>query len=453
MSSTPRPDILRSTALRVALAYALSFALATLVIGSALYAGAQHTIRLGFDERLTAEMDALLIEYREGGAREVVEAIEDRETGRATNGLGYGLYAADGRRIAGSLRIPRPALGWSDAVVDDGGAGDPARVLARDVGGQRLVVAADTDEMERFERQSLGLLIGALVAMLMIGSLGAILLGTYMRRRLETIAAGAEAIVAGDMARRIPIGPRGDEFDRLGAVLNAMLDRIAVLLDNLRQVSSDLAHDLRSPLTRLRNQLEDARDRGGGMVAVERAIEQADQILALFTALLRLSEIEAGKLRQAFVPVDLAALVEDLGDSYAPVVEDGGRQLVIRVEPTGQLRGDRELLAQALINLLDNAQIHTPAGTTITLSVERIEGAARIVVADDGPGVRAEDRARIVQRFIRLEPSRHLPGHGLGLSLVSAIATIHDGALSLDDNRPGLVVCLALPVEGKDGVK
>ena len=436
--------MIRSAAYRIAIIYSAAFALATLALGLGVYAAAHVALRGQLDDRIAAEMSSLISEYRGEGALSLRRVIAGRETARATNDLGYALFSADGRRVAGSLDTGRPRPGWQTIVFRDPVEGaDPARALAVDLGdGERLVVAADWDELEGTDHLILSLLAAAFGAVIVIGGAGALLLGAYLRRRLSGISGAAEAIMAGNLGERVPVGPRGDEFDRLSAALNAMLDRIGDLLDNLRRVSGDVAHDLRTPLARLRNQLEDGLRAGATEATIERAIEQSDEVLALFAAILRLSEIEAGKLRASFGPVDIAVLVAEIGDSYAPAVEDSGRRLICDVDPVAPVFGDRELIAQALINLLDNAQVHTPVGTTITLSLRAGPEGARLTVADDGPGVPEGDRDRITQRFARLEASRSRPGHGLGLSLVAAIAQIHGASLAIGDNSPGLTVML-----------
>jgi hypothetical protein len=233
-----------------------------------------------------------------------------------------------------------------------------------------------------------------------------------------------------------------------------MLERIVGLIANVRQVSTDVAHDLRTPLARLRNRLEQglaAVGAGGDAALLEDAIRRVDEVLGLFAAILRIAEIEGGQIRETFKRVDISGLASELAESYAPAVAEGDRSLVLKAAPGLVVLGDRELLAQALINLLENAQSHTPAGTTIEIYVEAAGGAVLAGVADNGRGVPPADRERIVERFIRLENSRSAPGHGLGLNLVAAIAGLHGGALRFADNAPGLRATLELPADRRQG--
>lgn len=440
-----------SAAYRIAFTYSLALALAIIVLGCAVYVAADAAFRGQQDSAISEESAGLVRDFTDEGLGELRTEIAAREAGSATNAFGYALFDATGQRIAGSLDTQRPQAGWHDISFMDPREGpDPARALGRDLpGGLRLVVAADSAAVERIDATILWLFSGAFVLVVLLGLVGALVLGGYLRRRLARISGTAQAIVSGDLERRVPVGARGDEFDQLALVLNAMLDRIAQLLENLRQVSSDVAHDLRTPLARLRNQLAETLDGKGdsaaARAALERAIGQSDELLSLFAAILRISEVEGGALARTFARIELSELIQDLCDSYAPAVSDGGRTLKCAVDPGIRLHGDRELIAQAVINLLDNAQHHTPPGTQITVAAEAGADWIRLSVADDGPGVAAEDRPRIVRRFARLDASRTTPGHGLGLNLVSAIAAAHGGEVLIDDNRPGLCVTLLLP--------
>lgn len=438
-------DVWRSAAYRIAFTYSAAFALAIAVLGASVYLAADAAFGHQLDAGIAEEMTDLARTYRADGIAGVRAAINSRRSG-AGNAYRYALFDAGGRRVAGDLDTARPSPGWSDIRFIDSAEGEDAgRALARPIGAATLVVAVDPESLERLDAVILLLFAGAFVIVLLLGTVGALILGRYLRLKLARIGDTAQAIVAGDMSQRIPIGRRGDEFDMVATSVNAMLDRIAQLLDNLRQVSSDLAHDLRTPLSRLRGSLEAALDGPSDRATLKAALRQSDDILALFAAILRISEVEGGGIGRSMEVLDIGELAGDLCETYAPAVTDGGRTLTCRATGGAQVRGDRELLAQALINLLDNAQVHTPPGTGITLALTQDEGTIRLSVADDGPGVAEADRMRIVRRFVRLEESRSRPGNGLGLNLVAAIAALHRGRLVIEDNRPGLRAVLVLP--------
>ncbi|MEO9131108.1 MAG: HAMP domain-containing sensor histidine kinase [Sphingomonas sp.] len=440
-----------SAAYRIAFTYSLALALAIIALGCAVYFAADANFRSQQDGAIAEESASLVRDFTDEGIGELRTEISAREAGSSNRAFGYALFDAHGRRIIGALDTPRPPTGWHDIMFVDPQEGpDPARAYARDLpGGMRLVVASDSEAVERIDATILALFSGAFVLVILLGVIGALILGGYLRRRLDGISGTARAIVSGDLGRRVPVSARGDEFDQLALVLNAMLDRIEQLLQNLRQVSGDVAHDLRTPLARLRNQLAETLDSKGDAAAtrtaLKRAIGQSDDLLSLFAAILRISEVEGGEIARTFATIDLSELVRDLCDSYAPAVSDDGRSLECTCDAGIALHGDRELIAQAVINLLDNAQRHTPPGTRITVAADADGEWIRLSVADNGPGVAAEDRPRIVRRFTRLDSSRATPGHGLGLNLVAAIAAAHGGTLLIEDNRPGLRATMVLP--------
>ena len=357
----------------------------------------------------------------------------------------------EGQRLAGDLNTRPVGAGWHDIVFIDPEEGpDPARALAtRLPGGIALLVGADTEALERIDHTILILFGGAFILVLVLGAAGALILGGYLRGRLERISSTARTVMAGNFSKRMPVGRRGDEFDAVSSSLNAMLDRIALLLENLRQVSSDLAHDLRTPLVRMRNELErslgeqaSAAERG---TTIERALQQSDELLALFAAILRISEVESGELVRSFRQIDLGTLVQDVCETWEPAISDGGRFLQCRTEAGITVAADQELLAQAIINLLENAQSHTPTGTAITVEMVPSNASVELTIADDGPGVATADHERIMRRFVRLDASRTNPGNGLGLNLVAAIAAMHAGSLAFSDNAPGLRATITLP--------
>jgi len=257
--------------------------------------------------------------------------------------------------------------------------------------------------------------------------------------------------MAGNLASRISVRGTEDELDRLSETINAMLDRIAALMDNLKQITNDIAHDLRTPVTHLRHRLERARDQSSKIEdydqALEAAIAASDDILGLFSALLRIAQIEGGARRANFAPLDLSSLLARLGDVFGPVAEDARHHLSLPPGDPVTILGDRELLTQAFSNLIENAILHTPEGTGISLLLARTDERALITVNDDGPGVPREEHDKLFQRLYRREASRSQPGYGLGLSLVAAIAELHGADISLrDDSAPGLGITLSFPV-------
>lgn len=434
----------RSAANRIALIGLLAYAVATFMLGAAVLIATHAAFSRQIDANIEQASDALQVEYRGDGLNGVIEAIS-QQRGPGPISLGTALFAPDGRRIAGNLRTTMPSQGWRQITFVDPVEGpDPARAKVTVLpGGYRMVVAADLEALEAIDRTILGMFSLAFAALLALGILGASALAAYLRRRLQGIEATAVAITSGDLGQRARVGEADDEFDRVAISLNAMLDRVAGLIASLRQVTGDLAHDLRTPLARLRNQLETMRQPGSEsdrVGSLDRAVEQADDVLALFDAILRISELEEGGLHRAFSQVDLSGLVADIGDSHLPLAEDRNHHLRLAVEADLKVQGDRELIAQAVINLIENALRHTPDGSTVELGVKREGDRIAVLVQDNGPGIDDADRARVQHRFVRLEAARSTPGHGLGLSLVRAIADLHRAELVLSDANPGLLV-------------
>lgn len=315
--------------------------------------------------------------------------------------------------------------------------------------GSRVVIVDDLLGVRQVETVLVRALLGALAAAAVLGLATGLVLSGMLLRRIDAVVRTAEAVVGGDLAHRIPTDGSGDEFDRLAGTLNGMLDRISGLLDNLRQVSSDVAHDLRTPLSRLRQGLEKADLRATTVAAyreaVARALGETDAILDIFSALLRIAQIEGGARRAAFRQIDLSALLLRVADAYAPPVEASGRHLTIQVADDVEILGDPDLLAQVFANLIENVLRHTPIGTRIVLTLSTTSGTAMVRLDDDGPGIPEAERQKAFQRFYRLDRSRGSAGNGLGLSLVAAVTELHGGVISLADNAPGLSVALKFP--------
>jgi signal transduction histidine kinase len=443
-----------SAANRIAVISFAGYSAATFLLGVAVFLATHIAFTRQIDARMEQASAALTAEYREYGIAGVTEAVQ-AAGGSGLDTLTYEVDDATGKLVAGKRSVPasQPGgalLGGHYIPFYDPAAGPyPARAKVTRLGGAyRLVIAADLGPLEAIDETILTMFALTFAGLLLFGIAGAVLLARYLRVRLTRIEQTAAAIMAGDLGQRAKVGPAGDEFDRVAASLNAMLDRIAELSANLRQVTGDLAHDLRTPLSRLRNDLEGMRRQAVAprdIAVIDNAVEQADEVLSLFDAILRISELEEGSLRRGFAPVDLSLLAREIGESHMPLAEDRAHGLQIAVAGDLMVQGDRELIAQALINLIENAMRHTPVGTVIAIEVRSHGHDIVAIVRDDGPGIAEADRARALRRFVRLEAARSTPGHGLGLSMAQAIATIHGATLTLGDAAPGLHVEIRFP--------
>ncbi|MBD3774928.1 MAG: HAMP domain-containing histidine kinase [Rhodobacteraceae bacterium] len=434
----------RSAAWRIATVTAIAFALATFAIGFAVHRAVHSAFQNQLESNIRQTTASLLAEYRDDGMAGLTAAIEARERSPA-NKLGFAIFSKDRKRVAGAMDTPMPDAGWRRIVFADPEEGpDPARALSTDLAnGMRLTVAADMEPVEAVDETIVQVFFLGSLAVLAIGVILAMGLARYLKQRLERIAVGSRAFVSGDHAVRVQVGPYRDEFDELAASINAMLDRIEDLLGNLRQVTSDLAHDMRTPLTELRGQMEallrapdEERDD-----RVDRAIGQCDEALRLFGAILRISELESGELRKHFKPVDLTVLAGEVVEAHEALAEEEGHRIALATSGLpAAVDGDRDLLAQALVNLVENSLHHTPVGTRIEVGIGGTETAPFLFVRDNGPGIALADMERATRRFVRLDAARTTPGHGLGLSLVKAIAEAHGARMELSDAEPGLEV-------------
>ena len=436
--------LLRSAANRIAILTALAFALATFAIGLAVYRAVNSAFQRELDNVIQQGNVSLLASYADDGMDGLTESIGERERS-AANTLAFAVFGPDGRKLSGSLDTPMPAPGWQRILFHDPSEGtDPARAIVTTLAdGNRLVVAADLEPVESIAKTILTVFSLGFLALLIIATVFALVLGRYLKRRLERIAMGSRAFSSGDFTGRAQVGRHGDEFDQLAASLNAMLDRIAALLRNLQQVTTDLAHDMRTPLSHLRSHLERLRDSPDDSRSemIEVAIEKSDELLSLFAAMLRISELEHADLKRHFGLLDLSELVRDLAETHEPLAEDCGHTLLTIADDRPVLiHGDRELLAQACINLIQNALRHTPSSRRIELGATYNDGHPTMFVRDNGGGIPEQDRQRVLDRFVRLEAARSTPGNGLGLSLVRAIAEAHGARLELHDAEPGLEV-------------
>jgi len=453
------PRAARSAGFRFALLHTLVFVALVAVIGLTAEALVTHALKRQARARIESEAAELFTQYRERGPEHLRKLVSARFAMRE-NRLHYAILGRDGQVATGDpvlAQASRDEAGPGGSVVHEIGRNPYDTMLAavRPLSdGSLLVAAIDLDSVEDVEDVVSGAFYVVLAMSLALGLGTGLLLSRTLLNRLDAVTRTAEAINAGDLSRRIARTGSGDDFDRLSATLNLMLDRICALMESVRQVSNDVAHDLRTPLARLRQTLEDARRHSGTMAdydaAVAKAMVEADGLLATFSALLRIAQIEAGARRSAFQAVDLTDTIQTVCEAYAPTIEDGGRPFAVALAPGITVEGDRELLTQLFANLLENAIGHTPAGTGIRVELERSDDGrfGHASVSDAGPGIPTPEREKVFRRFYRLEQSRTTPGNGLGLSMAAAIADLHQTRMSLSDNRPGLRVGLDFRLGG-----
>jgi len=449
--------------------YAGLFSLTVAVLFMIVYWLASAQLRAQIDTGLVSESDALVALYRDRGLQALEQTVRARSrveqhlvapAGPADPGRRvYMLAGAGHRHVAGNLRNwpsrARTGAPVTLAVYDLGASGQARWMRARVVrlsNGDHLLVAQALDEANELRGHILVSLLVALAAALAIGVGGGVWMGRSVLLRIDGISRTAGEIMAGDLSRRVPLGQRDDEFADLARRLNAMLERIEALMRGMREVTDNVAHDLRSPLSRLRGRLEvtlrQGRDTGDYRGAMEQAIADADALLRTFNALLSIARLQAGVRREPFGQLDLSALCQSVAELYGAAAEEAGLALRVDLAPGVLIDGHAELLAQALSNLLDNAIKYVPAGGTIDLSLRSENGRAVLAVADDGPGIPENRREDVLERFVRLDSSRSRPGNGLGLSLVKAVADAHGGSMRLADNHPGLGVHLEFPRRG-----
>lgn len=467
---------LSSAAFRLSAAVLAAFVLLAAGVAIALFQQTNGVLSEQVIATLKDEAATLSREAEMGGLAGLTEAVRVRARPE-----GPGLYYLGderGNKLAGNLnRIPSELVGSPQGGVfryERGASADsrthlgvaiPAPLIplpltpAPWTQGVRLIVGRDVEEQRVFAERIKRIFLGGFGVLTVAGLLGGLAISRLVMRRIETMAAASRSIMAGDLGRRIPLAGSGDELDDLATSLNAMLERIEQLMSGLKEVSDNIAHDLKTPLNRLRNRAEAAlRDPRGDSAhkeGLERTIEEADELIKTFNALLLIARLEAGAVEESSEIFGLGVLVRDVAELYQPVAEEAGLSLSVGAGDGPVVKANKQLVSQAVANLIDNAMKYGirseeagVAGEGASIEVKVIEGETRaeISVADHGPGISAADRGRVLKRFVRLEESRTAPGTGLGLSLVAAVARLHKGAVRLEDNEPGLRVVLSLPL-------
>ncbi|MGA9891715.1 MAG: HAMP domain-containing sensor histidine kinase [Xanthobacteraceae bacterium] len=471
--------LLRTTAFQLTLVYLLIF---ILFAASLLGYFALNTRRLITEQITTTvntEISGLSEQYAQGGIRRLVIVVDLRS--RRPGSSLYLVTTPTGEGLAGNVGSLEPGVldhpGWLETSYRrlDAPEGSDHRALVQVVqlaGGFHLLVGRDLEERERLFGiiQSAGQWSIALV--IVLGLIGGFFVSRRVLKRIDAMTGTAQTIMRGDLTGRLPIAGTGDELDRLAENVNAMLERIEALMRGLKEVSDNIAHDLKTPLTRLRNRCEEAlrnpSGESGYRAALESTIAESDDLIRTFDALLMIARAESGQARDNMTEFDAAQIARDVGELYEPLAEEKGLELKVEAPTAAPVRGNRELVSQALANLIDNAiKYAAPNGkadavangaanngsangapTEIVVAAGNEGERIALSVADHGPGIPEADRGRVVERFVRLEQCRSAPGSGLGLSLASAVARLHGGELKLEDNRPGLRSIIALPRAG-----
>jgi signal transduction histidine kinase len=453
------PRLLQSAAFRIALLFMGVFSVAAGFLVAVLWWATAGALDRQTVAAIRADASALVERHREAGTAALAEAIAERLATDATAETVYLLIDAGGAKRAGNLDGWPPEAAsetpWFRIRIEQDGVVSQALIHRRELpGGFRLLVGRDESERVQLRLLLTEGVVWSLGAVFLFAALGAGIIRRALERRMRPAVVTARAIAAGDLSRRVPLANAGDEFDRLGATMNAMLDRIEALMAGVRGVSDAIAHDLRTPIARARGKLEEslatARTEAELRAAVEEGIHDLDNITRIFRALLRIAEAEAGARRAAFAPLEVSGVLHDAAEFYEAMAEERGQHLETALPTALRIVGDRDLLLQAVANLLDNALKFTPAGGVVRLTAEARAGGVEIAVSDSGPGLSDADKARALDRFFRADSSRGTPGSGLGLSLVRAVAQLHGGEVLLRDampgaSPPGLSVVLRLP--------
>lgn len=451
--------VFRTTAFRLTAAAVVALVLAAAILTGVLF---QQTNSILTDQVLTAlrsEAQLLRSDALGGRIQDLAEKISS-----LSRPEGPGLYYLSdpaGQKIAGNLnRLPpeledAPQGGVFHFSPLGAGPNDNRLAVAIPVqiqGGNRLIIGRDIEDQRRFADAMRRTFLIGFGTLSLLGLIGGLAISRFTLNRLDAITETSRSIMEGDLSQRVPIGGSGDELDALAKNLNSMLDRIEGLMSGLREVSDNIAHDLKTPLNRLRNSAEAAlRDPRGPEAyreGLERTIEKADDLIKTFNALLLIARLEAGPLEESLEIFDLGLVVEDVAELYMPAAEEDGFDLSIDVDKGLEVRANKQLIVQATANLIDNAIKYSRVASSngaIKVMAKRVDRGVVVSVADRGPGISAGDRQRVLRRFVRLEESRTKPGTGLGLSLVAAVARMHNGEIRLEDNHPGLKVDLILP--------
>jgi signal transduction histidine kinase len=466
--------LFRTTTFKLTLVYLTVFALFAAFLLGYFALNTRRLITEQITDTVNAEITGLSEQYRQGGIRRLVIVVDARA--RRPGSSLYLVTTFNGDALAGNVTALAPGIlenpGWTETAYRrldeaESQAARPPRpehlALVRVFqlpGGFRLLVGRDLDERERLYHIVLSAGRWSVAIVIVLGLAGGLFVTRRVLRRVDAMTETTKTIMNGDLGGRLPVAGTGDELDRLAQNLNVMLERIEALMQGLKEVSDNIAHDLKTPLTRLRNRAEQAlrsaHNEAEYRAALDATIEESDGLIRTFNALLMIARAESGQARENMDEFDAAEIAHDIGELYEPLAEEKGIAFKVEADTPAPLKGNRELISQALANLVDNAikyagpQKEAANGVAPEIVVRTLNSGDRILltVTDTGPGIPEADRTHVVERFVRLEQSRSQPGSGLGLSLASAVARLHGGELTLEDNHPGLKSIIALPRGG-----
>jgi signal transduction histidine kinase len=452
--------LVRTTAFKLLLAYLLVFMVFAFATLGYVAWSARRVLDAQFASTIDAEINGLREQFGgPGGLRRLVATVERRS--RMPGASLYLVTTPAGERVAGNIGtlppgvLDRPGQFETNyGRTDDDPEATPNRAIVRVYllpAGFRLLVGRDVEERSRLREAIQNAFGSSLILVGLLGGAGAWFITRRVLKRVDDMTETTRTIMEGDLGGRLRVAGTGDELDRLAQNLNAMLDRIGELMTGLKEVSDNIAHDLKTPLTRLRNKADEAlrtaRTPAELRAALEANIEESDNLIRIFNALLMIARLEAGNARDALADFDAAEAIRGVVELYEAAAEEAGIPLNAAIEDALPVHGNRELLGQAVANLLDNAlKYGGEDGKAVDVTARREGDGVAIAVADHGPGIAVEDRGRVLERFVRLETARSRPGFGLGLSLAAAVARLHGGVLRLEDNGPGLRAVIVVPL-------
>ncbi|MBV8805597.1 MAG: HAMP domain-containing histidine kinase [Sinobacteraceae bacterium] len=447
-----RTRLFRTSSFRLALVYAALTGISFVILLGVIFLSTTRFMRHQIDDSVTSEINEIFADSQSRSlddVRVVVQALS-----RHPAGFHYLLEDSSGHVRAGNLPAVDPEEGvreWDAAPHHHGHEQPYASLRGRGIllpDGGYLFVGWSTHQLIEMEEMVVGAFSWGLAACIVLALAGGLVMSGRLMSRIETVSNTSRNIIGEDLRQRLPVTQAGDELDHLAVSINTMLDRIQALMEDLRQVTTNIAHDLRTPLTRLRQRLELASLREVDVETVRQTlsstVHEIDSILSIFSALLHIAQLEAGSRRAGFKAVDLSGLLATSAELYRPMAEENGQTLSEDIEESLTVQGERELLMQLFANLIENALRHSPRGSSVAIVARKTNELVTVSVVDNGPGIPENMRTKVLQRFVRLESSRTTPGSGLGLSLANAIVKAHEATLELSDARPGLRATVSL---------